>query len=530
VHTLTINDNDFTKIGFEVNRQTIAETIDTARIRVVMKDLGPNAPYTVNVSATPLTATATQDYSLITTSLTFNGTADSVKTVLVKVFNTLPLEANESFLLQLSNPSTGAALDVNATDTITINNFTYPYYPIGQINKTDANGVLDSANRRYEVRGIVYGVNIRTTGLQFTINDGTGGLGTFNNPATFGYTVKEGDSIILYGRVAQFNGLAQIDNIDTVIVAGTNKATKAPVTVSALSEATESEYVMFSSLTLAPSANWPVTPFTGTGRNMFAYVNGNPADSIQIRIVVTSPLNGSPRPTEKFAMIGIGGQFDNSNPFTSGYQLFPMFLNHVINGDTVGFTTASATVNEAAGTVNISVSLKNPTALPTTVQVAVNGGSAAGSSDYTYTTQTVTFPANSNAAQTVTLSITDDNLFESNETIALTLINATNNATIDPAASAYIITITDNDPNGVKELNAVQFNVYPNPAREVLNIAADKEMNSVVVTDIIGNEVLSANEVNAKKATLNTASLKAGVYFVRVYSAEGSSVKKVVIK
>jgi len=79
-------------------------------------------------------------------------------------------------------------------------------------------------------------------------------------------------------------------------------------------------------------------------------------------------------------------------------------------------------------------------------------------------------------------------------------------------------------------LNAVQFNVYPNPAREVLNIAADKEMNSVVVTDIIGNEVLSAKEVNAKKATLNTASLKAGVYFVRVYSAEGSSVKKVVIR
>jgi hypothetical protein len=530
VYTLTINDNDFTKIGFEVNKQTIAETIDTARIRVVMKDFGPNAPYTVNVSATPLTATATQDYSLLTTSLTFNGTADSVKTVLVKVFNTLPLESNESFVLQLSNPSTGAALDVNATDTITINNFTYPYYPIGQINKTDANGVLDSANRKYEVRGIVYGVNIRTAGFQFTINDGTGGLGTFSPSATFGYTAKEGDSIILYGRVAQFNGLAQIDNIDTLIVAGTNKATKAPVTVSALSEATESEYVMFSSLTLAPSANWPVTPFTGTGRNMFAYVNGNPADSIQIRIVVTSPLNGSPRPTEKFAMIGIGGQFDNNNPFTSGYQLFPMFLNHVINGDTVGFTTASATVNEAAGTVNISVSLKNPTALPTTVQVAVNGGSAAGSSDYTYTTQTVTFPANSNAAQTVTLSITDDNVFESNETIALTLINATNNATIDPAANGYIITITDNDPNGVKELNAVQFNVYPNPAREVLNIAADKEMNSVVVTDIIGNEVLSANEVNAKKATLNTASLKAGVYFVRVYSAEGSSVKKVIIR
>lgn len=530
VHTLTINDNDFTKIGFEVNSQTVLETIDTARIRVVMKDLGPNAPYTVNVSATPLSATTPQDYTLITTSLSFAGAADSVKTVLVRIFNTQPLESNEHFVLQLSNPSTGAMLDVKATDTITIINARYPYYSIGQINKTDANGVLDSANRKYEVRGIVYGVNIRTTGLQFTINDGTGGLGTFTSPATFGYTVKEGDSIIVFGRVAQFNGLAQIDNIDTLLVVGTNKPTKAPVTVSALSEATESEYVMFPSLTLAPSANWPVTPFTGTGRNLYAYVNGNPADSIQIRIVVTSPLNGSPRPTEKFAMIGIGGQFDSSNPFTSGYQLFPMFLNHIINGDTVSFTTASATVNEAAGTVNISVSLKNPTALPTTVEVAVNGGTATAGTDFTYTTQTVTFPANSNAAQTVTLNITDDNLFESNETITLTLQNATNNATIDGTANTYTITITDNDPNGVKELNAVQFNVYPNPAREVLHISADKEMNSVVVTDILGNEVLNVNEVNAKKATLNTGSVKAGVYFVRVYSAEGSSVKKVIIK
>jgi hypothetical protein len=529
VHTITIADNDFTKIGFEVSAQTIAETIDTARIRVVMKDPGSNVPYTVNVSATPLTATTPQDYTLLTTSLSFAGAADSVKTVLVRIFNTQPLEGDERFVLQLSNPSTGAILTPNATDTITITNATYPYYPIGQINNTDANGVLDSLNRRYEVRGIVYGVNIRTAGLQFTINDGTGGLGTFSPSATFGYTVKEGDSVIIYGRVAQFNGLAQIDNIDTLIVAGTNKAVKAPVTVNALSEATESEYIMFPSLTLSPNANWPVTPFTGTGRNLFAYVNGNPNDSIQVRIVGTSPLNGSPRPAGAFAMIGIGGQFDNSNPFTSGYQLFPMFLNHVINGDTVSFTTPSVTVTEAAGTLNISVSLKNATALPTSVDVVVTGGNATAGSDFTYTTQTVTFAANSNAAQTVTLSITDDNLFESNDTIVLSLQNATNNAFIDAAANTYTIVITDNDPNGVKELNAVAFNLYPNPAREVVRVEALQNITEVMVSDLTGQEV-ARTVAYGKSATLDTRHLKAGVYFVRVSTAEGSSVKKVVIQ
>lgn len=529
VHTISIADNDFTKIGFEVSSQTVAETIDTARIRVVMKDLGPNTPYTVNVSATPLTATTPQDYTLLTTSLSFASAADSVKTVLVRIFNTLPLESNERFVLQLSSPSNGAILDVNATDTITITNVTYPYYPIGQINNTDANGVLDSVNRRYEVRGIVYGVNIRTAGLQFTINDGTGGLGTFSPSANFGYTVKEGDSVIIYGRLAQFNGLAQIDNIDTLILAGTNKPVPAAATVTALSENTESEYIMFSSLTLSPNANWPVTPFTGTGRNLFAYVNGNPADSIQIRIVGTSPLNGSPRPAGAFAMIGIGGQFDASNPFTSGYQLFPMFLNHVINGDTVSFTTPTATVTEAAGTVNISVSLKNATALPTSVDVVVTGGNAIAGSDFTYTTQTVTFAANSNAPQTVTLSITDDNLFEGNDTIVLSLQNATNNAVIDAAANTYTIVITDNDPNGVKELNAVAFNLYPNPARDVVRVKALQNITEVIITDLTGQEVVRST-ADGKSATLDTHHLKAGVYFVRVSTSEGSSVKKVVIQ
>ena len=115
------------------------------------------------------------------------------------------------------------------------------------------------------------------------------------------------------------------------------------------------------------------------------------------------------------------------------------------------FATASATVNENAGTIQVPVRLSAVSAQAVTVQVvlATPAGTATSPADYTYTTQTVTFPANTTAPQNVNVTIVDDAVAEASETIILKLQNPlpAGSATVD--AGTYTITITDNDtPTG----------------------------------------------------------------------------------
>lgn len=119
-------------------------------------------------------------------------------------------------------------------------------------------------------------------------------------------------------------------------------------------------------------------------------------------------------------------------------------LNNVVVNPKVRFTTALQNVNENAGTATLTVGLTDANTSATSVDVVVKGGTATVGSDYTYSTQTVTFPANSTTAQTVTVTIVDDAVQENDETIEFVLRNATNNAEIT-ADSVHTLTIDAND-------------------------------------------------------------------------------------
>ena len=108
------------------------------------------------------------------------------------------------------------------------------------------------------------------------------------------------------------------------------------------------------------------------------------------------------------------------------------------------FNPTTLSVNENAGTAAVTLNITNPNATATSVDVKVKGGTATAGSDYTFTTQTVTFPANSTTAQTFNIPIIDDASQEGDETIQLVLRNAGNAASI-LADSILTITIPLND-------------------------------------------------------------------------------------
>lgn len=199
----------------------------------------------------------------------------------------------------------------------------YPPYAIGLVTTVNANGVTDSLNVRCQLQGTVYGINLRTTGLQFTmIDDQNDGIAVFSAASDFGYQVEESNEIIIRGRITQFNGLTQILP-DTVILVAQSNPLIPPATVTQLDESTESQLVRIENLTLTDPAQWTNS---GTAFNVDA-TNG--ATTFQIRIVSTSNIFGTPAPTGTFNLTGIGGQFDATAPYTEGYQIFPRYLSDI---------------------------------------------------------------------------------------------------------------------------------------------------------------------------------------------------------
>lgn len=82
-----------------------------------------------------------------------------------------------------------------------------------------------------------------------------------------------------------------------------------------------------------------------------------------------------------------------------------------------------------------------------------------------------------------------------------------------------------NDYIGIAENNIGTFDLYPNPADQVLNINTEGDFNYSVMN--VNGEVLVTN---ANSKTLDISSFSAGIYFVKLQNPKGVQVKKFVKK
>ncbi|MFZ1731128.1 MAG: Calx-beta domain-containing protein [Bacteroidota bacterium] len=147
----------------------------------------------------------------------------------------------------------------------------------------------------------------------------------------------------------------------------------------------------------------------------------------------------------------------------------------------VEFGSTTSSFSEGAGTVNVAVSIANPSpSAATTVQVILTGGSATNGTDNNpaYVTQTLTFPAGSSADQNVSLTLVDNALFEGNEDFVFGLQNiAGGNTASIGAQSTHTLTIIENDSPPMPSVIVNEyFNAYG-------NIATDEGAELFVVSD-----------------------------------------------
>jgi hypothetical protein len=237
-----------------------------------------------------------------------------------------PANATVYVAANFANGTGGTAGDVIVSNSASFSQaVSVPMYTISQINSLDANFAPDSLGVNCALTGTVFTDDFDgNNGYSFYMYDNTGEINVFDfvdEPG--GYQVSRGDSIRVYGDIAFFNGLLEIQ-VDSIQLLASNIALRAPRVVSTLDETTESDYIRVNNFSVVTPSQWPSA---GSSANV-DITNGT--DTLTMRIDSDTDIDGSPVPTGSFDVIGAGGQFDSSAPHDEGYQIFPRDLNDIL--------------------------------------------------------------------------------------------------------------------------------------------------------------------------------------------------------
>ena len=318
---------------------------------------------------------------------------------------------------------------------------------IGSIRGVNNDGVADSLAAVVRLRGVVSSVDFRAGGYSFHLQDATGGIVVFRSADLSNYTSPlRGDSLEVYGVLGQFNGLLQLVP-DTIHLRAQNRPLPIPLVVTSLTEANEGKIVRMNGLTVT---TWPST-WSGSGQNITLSDGTN---SIALRVVPLSGVWNRPQPTGTINVIGGLQQFDNSLPYTSGYQIFPRDTNDIIPvvavNPTIRFVGSSATKLEGAVTQTVKMYVQPHLMMAGSVSLSATAGTG-----FVFGSDATTTPALSAGTLTIpvpsmtdtvsfTINVLDDNLIEGPESAVFAIASASMGLSIG-TPNSFTFTIADND-------------------------------------------------------------------------------------
>lgn len=149
-----------------------------------------------------------------------------------------------------------------------------------------------------------------------------------------------------------------------------------------------------------------------------------------------------------------------------------------------------------------------------------------------YTTNTINWkiPAKSiDGSYNLAISVTNDAPAE----IDFMAASAAGNASSSTIKyDNYVVSAVNTTTLGVNDVVSTKFNVYPNPASDVITIANNESIGieKVSIIDINGRIVKTQSFANESEIQLNISDLKAGVYIFNVSTKEGTATKKIIKK
>ncbi len=166
-------------------------------------------------------------------------------------------------------------------------------------------------------------------------------------------------------------------------------------------------------------------------------------------------------------------------------------------------SVGSVSVNEGAGSVDVTVSLDAPSGLPVGFDYATADISAIGSSDYGTASGSQTILAGQTTA-TITIAIVDDDIFEGTETFSLNVANVQNATVLDNSGE---ITIIDNDGAPTLSVDSVSVNEDAGTVDVIVSLSTSSSLD---VTFDYATDDSSAQESSDYVATTGNRAMSAG--------------------
>ncbi len=215
----------------------------------------------------------------------------------------------------------------------------YVVIPIANIRDQDANGVSLDLNDKVAVQGVcteedfLSGASNTSAYLQEVSGSG---VNIFSNSVNSPYVL--GKEYVSFGNVIQFNGLTEVTFTSlsaSVFDLGVATAQPTPITLSLATlmadpASYEGKLITVTGLSPTSAVGWPLAtsiPVTDDG------------GTTTLDIYIQSGSSAITSPFFPAAITGIVGQFDNSSPFTAGYQLQPRSPSDIVSSGLSPFQT-----------------------------------------------------------------------------------------------------------------------------------------------------------------------------------------------
>lgn len=421
-------------------------------------------PITVDYATADGTATAPADYTSTSGTLTL-APGQTTAVVFVPVNGDTINEANETFVVNLSNPANASLANAQGTGSI-LNDDALPLLSINDVSRLEGN----SGNTAF-----VFTVALSVVSGQTVMVDYASAPGTATSPSDFAAT--QGTLTFAPGTLTQsITVLAVADTLDEPnetffvnlsgavnVTLGDNQGQgliqndDSALPGLSVSDGTvnESSAALLFTVTLSPASAQPVT---------VAYATADGTATAGLDYSATSgTLTFSAGQTSKtISVVVLTDTLDENNETllldltnaTNASLVDSQGLGTIVDDDPLPeFAIGDVTVTEGnAGTTTAAfpVTLSVVSGRSVTVNYATADGTAlagggVGGSDYGSSSGTLTFPAGT-TTQMVTVAINGDRLDEPNEAFVVNLSGAVN-ATI--ADGQGVGNITDDDPTPV---------------------------------------------------------------------------------
>ena len=101
---------------------------------------------------------------------------------------------------------------------------------------------------------------------------------------------------------------------------------------------------------------------------------------------------------------------------------------------------------------------------------------------------------------------------------------------VNPAINQSHLIVEGSNPLSTEEVTADTFEIYPNPAQDMVTINATSIGNNIEISlyDISGKLVMSDEFIALKEKQLDISSLKSGLYFLHMSSDQQKYVYKLI--